>query len=151
MWVEERLEKQVIPYSYAWKTLRVRGVVCAGGSDAPVEPPNPFLGMFAAIYRPKRALPSRSSPASTSSVSAPGVIDAALASFQQPLQSWMPKECLTKQEALHLYTQVCGPCIVCVYVRMCVSVGVYLNIYLCQCFTFCTRMSREHKEVHCNP
>ena len=28
------------------------GIHCSGGSDAPVEEPNPFLGMYDAIYRP---------------------------------------------------------------------------------------------------
>ena len=30
----------------------VAGIVCAGGSDAPVEAPEPMKGIYDAIYRP---------------------------------------------------------------------------------------------------
>ncbi|MDP4157442.1 MAG: amidohydrolase family protein, partial [Bacillota bacterium] len=36
---------------YAWKTLLSSGVLCAGGSDAPVEPVDPLLGIHAAVTR----------------------------------------------------------------------------------------------------
>eukprot|EP00929_Paragymnodinium_shiwhaense_P097120 TRINITY_DN58885_c0_g1_i4.p1 TRINITY_DN58885_c0_g1~~TRINITY_DN58885_c0_g1_i4.p1 ORF type:complete len:602 (-),score=119.68 TRINITY_DN58885_c0_g1_i4:75-1880(-) len=35
--------------SYAWRSLRQAGVCLAGGSDAPVEVPNPLLGMYCAM------------------------------------------------------------------------------------------------------
>eukprot|EP00931_Biecheleriopsis_adriatica_P043927 TRINITY_DN25106_c0_g1_i1.p1 TRINITY_DN25106_c0_g1~~TRINITY_DN25106_c0_g1_i1.p1 ORF type:complete len:609 (+),score=88.46 TRINITY_DN25106_c0_g1_i1:68-1894(+) len=35
--------------SYAWKSMRSAGVRLAGGSDAPVEEPNPLLGMYRAM------------------------------------------------------------------------------------------------------
>jgi len=38
-------------YSYAWQTLLNQGTLLAFGSDAPVESPNPFLGLYAAITR----------------------------------------------------------------------------------------------------
>ncbi|MGH3585130.1 MAG: amidohydrolase, partial [Pseudonocardia sp.] len=37
--------------SYAWRDLLRAGAQLAFGSDAPVEPPNPFLGLFAATTR----------------------------------------------------------------------------------------------------
>ena len=37
--------------AYAFRTLREKGVRLAFGSDAPVETPNPFVGMHAAITR----------------------------------------------------------------------------------------------------
>ncbi len=52
-WVEERLGKERIKLSYAWKTLMEAGVICAGGSDAPVEPADPILGIHAAVTRKK--------------------------------------------------------------------------------------------------
>ncbi|WP_173427558.1 amidohydrolase [Mesobacillus campisalis] len=52
-WVEERLGKERIKLSYAWKTLMDAGVICAGGSDAPVEPADPILGIHAAVTRKK--------------------------------------------------------------------------------------------------
>ena len=32
--------------------MSVPGLVCAGGSDAPVETPEPLVGIYDAIYRP---------------------------------------------------------------------------------------------------
>jgi predicted amidohydrolase YtcJ len=52
-WVQERLGKERIKLSYAWKTLMDAGVICAGGSDAPVEPADPLLGIHAAVTRKK--------------------------------------------------------------------------------------------------
>ncbi|TSB48062.1 amidohydrolase [Alkalicoccobacillus porphyridii] len=50
-WVEERLGNQRLDSAFAWKTLLDEGLHCAGGSDAPIEPPSPLLGMHAAITR----------------------------------------------------------------------------------------------------
>ncbi|PGY08190.1 amidohydrolase [Bacillus sp. AFS031507] len=50
-WVKERVGKKREPYLYAWKTLLDSGVLCAGGSDAPIEPIDPLLGIHAAITR----------------------------------------------------------------------------------------------------
>jgi hypothetical protein len=51
-WVDDRLgDSERINYSYAWKTLIESGVMTSGGSDAPIESPNPLLGMYESIYR----------------------------------------------------------------------------------------------------
>ncbi|WP_335342395.1 amidohydrolase [Polycladomyces zharkentensis] len=50
-WVRERLGAERLSYAYAWKSLLHSGVVCAGGSDAPIEPLNPLLGIHAAVTR----------------------------------------------------------------------------------------------------
>lgn len=52
-WVQERLGEDRIKLSYAWKTLMDAGVICAGGSDSPVEPVDPLLGIHAAVTRKK--------------------------------------------------------------------------------------------------
>lgn len=38
-------------FSYAWRTLKEQGTPLAFGSDAPVENPNPFWGLHAAVTR----------------------------------------------------------------------------------------------------
>jgi predicted amidohydrolase YtcJ len=38
-------------FSYAWRTQLAHGAVLAFGSDAPVESPNPFWGLHAAVTR----------------------------------------------------------------------------------------------------
>ncbi|RKD75765.1 hypothetical protein ATL39_1468 [Sinobaca qinghaiensis] len=50
-WVEERLGSARMPYSFAWKTLLDEGLICAGGSDAPIESADPLEGIFAAVAR----------------------------------------------------------------------------------------------------
>lgn len=52
-WVMERLGQERLPYSFAWKTLLKKGLHCAGGSDAPIEPVDPLLGIHAAVTRKK--------------------------------------------------------------------------------------------------
>lgn len=50
-WIIERLGEDRLKYSYAWKTLLDEGLICAGGSDAPIEPVDPLLGIHAAVTR----------------------------------------------------------------------------------------------------
>lgn len=50
-WVGERLGKERLEWAYAWKKLLDEGFICGGGSDAPIEDPNPLLGIHAAITR----------------------------------------------------------------------------------------------------
>ncbi|GLP96179.1 amidohydrolase [Paraferrimonas sedimenticola] len=48
---EDRLGSERIKGAYAWKTLLSNGTIIANGSDFPVESPNPFYGLHAAITR----------------------------------------------------------------------------------------------------
>ncbi|QVY60682.1 amidohydrolase [Cytobacillus gottheilii] len=50
-WVVERVGQEYMNYCYAWKTLLDEGLHCAGGSDAPIEPVDPRLGIHAAVTR----------------------------------------------------------------------------------------------------
>ncbi|MBM7644823.1 putative amidohydrolase YtcJ [Scopulibacillus daqui] len=52
-WVIERLGENRLPDAYAWKTLINEGIVCAGGSDAPIELANPLSGIYSAVTRKK--------------------------------------------------------------------------------------------------
>jgi predicted amidohydrolase YtcJ len=64
--------------AYAWRTQLQHGARLAFGSDAPVESPNPFLGLHAAVTR-QRA-------------------DSSLT------ESWYPQQRLSVQEAVEAYT-----------------------------------------------
>ena len=66
-------------YSYAWRSLLDEGTLLAFGSDAPVESPNPFWGLHAAVTR-KRVDGS------------PGP------------QGWYPEQKLSLAAALHGFT-----------------------------------------------
>src|SRR5262249_42541180 len=50
-WAIERLGPERLKGAYAWRSLLATGVVIAGGSDFPVEDPNPFHGIYAAVTR----------------------------------------------------------------------------------------------------
>ncbi len=64
--------------AYAWKTVRESGAQLVFGSDAPVESPNPYWGLHAALTR-KSAPPGRDIPV------------------------WYPQQCLSLPEALQAY------------------------------------------------
>ncbi len=76
-WAEERVGADRCRTSYAWKSLAAAGVPTAGGSDAPVEPLEPLLGIYAAVTREK--------------------VDGG------PAGGWFPAEKLTAEEALRLF------------------------------------------------
>jgi hypothetical protein len=50
-WVKERVGVERARWVYPFKTLMKRGLVVASGSDCPVEPINPLLGLWAAVAR----------------------------------------------------------------------------------------------------
>ncbi|AXH99995.1 amidohydrolase [Sporosarcina sp. PTS2304] len=76
-WVEERLGADRMDWAYAWKKLIAKGFICGGGSDAPIEDPNPLLGIHSAITR---RLPTESH------------------------EGYLPDEKLSRYEAVQLYT-----------------------------------------------
>ena len=75
---EDRVGPQRIRGAYAWRKLLDAGAQLAGGSDFPVELPNPFLGLYAAVTRQDRD--------------------------GRPPGGWYPQEKLSRQEALRLFT-----------------------------------------------
>ncbi|MCD8508684.1 MAG: amidohydrolase [Bacillus sp. (in: Bacteria)] len=52
-WVMDRLGEKRMDYAFSWKKLLNKGLMCAGGSDAPIEPVDPLLGIHAAVTRRK--------------------------------------------------------------------------------------------------
>ena len=48
---EKRLDPPRLKGAYAWRTIQNSGALLAFGSDFPVESPNPFPGLAAAVYR----------------------------------------------------------------------------------------------------
>ena len=75
---EARLGPNRLTGAYAWRSLADNGAVLAFGSDAPVERPEPFTGLAAAISR----------------TDASG----------QPFGGWMPQEQVSRERALSAYT-----------------------------------------------
>jgi predicted amidohydrolase YtcJ len=54
-WAVDRLGPDRLKGAYAWRSLLETGVIIAGGSDFPVESPNPFHGIYAAVARRARS------------------------------------------------------------------------------------------------
>lgn len=75
---EDRVGAERIKGAYAWRTLLNEGARLAGGSDFPVELPNPFLGLYAAVTRQDRD--------------------------GKPPGGWYGDQKLTRAEALRLFT-----------------------------------------------
>lgn len=76
-WVVERLGEERLEWAYTWKKLLNHGLLCAGGSDAPIEDVDPKLGIYAAVTR-RKAYESH--------------------------EGFMPEEKLSRFEAIQLYT-----------------------------------------------
>lgn len=75
---EARLGPSRLTGAYAWRSIAAAGAPLAFGSDAPVELPDPFAGLAAAI--------SRTDPDG------------------QPFGGWRPEETVTREAALGAYT-----------------------------------------------
>jgi len=52
---EDRIGAERLKGAYAWRTFLDQGTIVAGGSDFPVESPNPFFGIHAAVTRQDHA------------------------------------------------------------------------------------------------
>jgi len=75
---EDRIGPERILGGYAWRRLLDSGAIIASGSDFPVELPNPFLGLYAAVTRQSGA----------------GL----------PEGGWYMDQALSRAEALHSFT-----------------------------------------------
>ena len=75
---EDRIGAERIKGGYAWQRLLRSGAVIASGSDFPVELPNPFHGLYAAVSRQDRS----------------GL----------PVGGWYTSEAMSREQALHSFT-----------------------------------------------
>jgi len=75
---EDRIGPDRIKGAYAWRRLLDSGAVLASGSDFPVELPNPFHGLHAAVTRQNRD--------------------------NKPVDGWYGDQGLSRAEALHSFT-----------------------------------------------
>jgi len=73
-----RLGSRRITYAYNYRTLQDLGLPMAFGTDAPVEPTNPFFGIYHAVTRRDRE--------------------------GDPPEGWMPEEAITVYDAIKHYT-----------------------------------------------
>jgi len=77
-WARARLSTSHLLFAYVWKKLLyTKGIIAAGGSDAPIETASPLVGIYDAMHRQSRVNPS---------------------------EIFKKEECLTFAEALWTYT-----------------------------------------------
>ena len=77
-WAEDRLGEYRVQGAYAWHTMRSFDVHVPFGTDWPVEPINPYLGLYAAVTRQS--------------------------TDGEPAGGWWPQERLSIEEAIRCYT-----------------------------------------------
>ncbi|HEV7904767.1 MAG TPA: amidohydrolase [Pyrinomonadaceae bacterium] len=77
-WAQDRLGEYRVQGAYAWHKMRAHGVHTPFGTDWPVEPVNPYLGLYAAVTRQSTE--------------------------GDPAGGWWPQERLSIAEAIRCYT-----------------------------------------------
>ena len=100
-WAEARLGPVRIRGAYAWRSLLDDGNIIPGGSDFPVESPNPLLGFYAAITRQdQNGLPRNAEDVVRSfQLSAEGIKDSSAFTG-----GWYAGQKMTREEALRAFT-----------------------------------------------
>ena len=77
-WVDDRLGNVRLEEAYPWRSLIRAGSIIPGGSDAPVEFPNPLAGIHAAVTRQDKN--------------------------KHPHAGWQSDECISIDQAINMYT-----------------------------------------------
>jgi predicted amidohydrolase YtcJ len=77
-WAQDRLGEYRVMGAYAWHTMMAHGVHVPFGTDWPVEPINPYLGLYAAVTRQS--------------------------TDGEPPGGWWPEERITMADAIRNYT-----------------------------------------------
>ncbi|MDQ3918675.1 MAG: amidohydrolase [Acidobacteriota bacterium] len=77
-WAEDRLGEYRVMGAYSWHTMMAHGVHVPFGTDWPVEPINPYLGLYAAVTRQS--------------------------TDGQPVGGWWPEERISIEDAIRNYT-----------------------------------------------
>ncbi len=100
-WAEARLGPVRVRGAYAWRSLLDDGNIIPGGSDFPVESPNPLLGFYAAITRQdQNGLPRNAEDVVRSfQLSAEGIKDSSAFAG-----GWYAGQKMTREEALRAFT-----------------------------------------------
>jgi hypothetical protein len=100
-WAQARLGPSRIRGAYAWRSLLNDGNIIPGGSDFPVESPNPLFGFYAAITRQDHSGIPRDAEdvRRTFQLSAEGIKDSS--DFNN---GWYADQRMTREEALRSFT-----------------------------------------------
>lgn len=100
-WAEARLGTKRVRGAYAWRSLLETGVIIPGGSDFPVEHPNPLYGIYSAVTRQdhERRPSSAVDVQNFFQLSHDGITDAHAFS-----DGWYGDQRMTREEAVRSFT-----------------------------------------------
>ena len=100
-WAEARLGADRVKGAYAWNSLLKSGARLAGGSDFPVERPDPLLGIYAAATRRDRT----NIPSSQQDIDEKfQLADDSRKSTDRYSQGWYGNERLSRIDAVKMFT-----------------------------------------------
>ncbi|NOY07001.1 MAG: amidohydrolase family protein, partial [Chlorobi bacterium] len=100
-WAEARLGPRRVRGAYAWRSLLDTGVIIPGGSDFPVESPDPILGIYAACTRRDTSgVPSSQEDIDEHFQLPPG----SLPDSARWSNGWYAFERMTREEAVRAFT-----------------------------------------------
>jgi predicted amidohydrolase YtcJ len=100
-WVAGRIGEKRSEGAYAWRSLLETGVHIAGGSDFPVEYPNPLFSIYAAVTRQdQQGVPRNVDDVKNYfQLSRSGIIDSTNYNG-----GWFPSQKMTREEAIRSFT-----------------------------------------------
>jgi predicted amidohydrolase YtcJ len=101
-WAERRLGAERVRHAYAWRSLLDAGAWIAGGSDFPIERPDPIAGIHAACTRRDAAgLPSSQADIDRDFHLAAGAVPSA----ERHADGWYGAQRMTRREAVLAFTR----------------------------------------------
>jgi predicted amidohydrolase YtcJ len=100
-WAEARSGAKRVRGAYAWRSLLRTGVFIPGGSDSPIESPNPIFGIAAAVNRRD----ANGRPASQADIDSGFELGQnAIADSARFAKGWYGEERMTVEEAIRSFT-----------------------------------------------
>ncbi|MBN1449224.1 MAG: amidohydrolase [Bacteroidetes bacterium] len=100
-WAEARLGADRILGAYAWNALIASGATLAGGSDFPVERPDPLLGIYAAAFR----MDDKGRPSSPEHIGERFIVDPAAMDRRERWENgWYASQRMSREQAVRAFT-----------------------------------------------
>ncbi|MFZ1731874.1 MAG: amidohydrolase [Bacteroidota bacterium] len=100
-WAEARLGARRVQTAYAWASLINSGAWIPGGSDFPVERPEPIAGMYAASFR----MNAEGKPSSQSDIETLFQIDPEVPLLAARWENgWFSEQCMSRENAVRSFT-----------------------------------------------
>lgn len=100
-WAEARLGARRVQVAYPWNTLILSGAYIPGGSDFPVERPDPLAGIYAAAFR----MDAEGRPASQAHIDTFFQTDQTVPDLPARREhGWFADQCMSRADAIRAFT-----------------------------------------------